>query len=369
MQLRLIEGSEAQTLLADPGFAEAWLALHVACPWASVFQHPDFAACWFASYGSRYAPLLTAGYDDAGRLAGLFALAIDSASGSPVHVGAHQAEYQVWLARDEESSHLFVARSLALLKQRFPNGALRLRYLPAQAPVASLRQGKHALGCQWRMHRQPLIRLDDHEGLEARLRKKSNKSRVKRLERAAGAPLVAEDAATAEELAVWIDRIAGDYDHRQNLANGVRPFADDPAKRQFHLDLAKAGLLHGFLFRAGKNLAAAILSMRDGDRLVVAVFAHSPALDEHSPGKFAMYRLALGAGQQGYSTIDLTPGGDWKDRFATHAGEVWEVTIRFSAFAALIGRAVELATAAAKRLLGLFGLTPARLRSLAGAAK
>lgn len=350
MDVRLIEGNEAEALLADPGFIEAWNALHRACPWARVFQRAEFAKCWFANYGRTFVPLAVVGTDERGKLAGLLILASDAER--LVHVGAHQAEYQVWLALDESGSRRFLAAAVAGLRERFPRGSLKLRYLPSRTPRSALQQGAVARFCEWREHRQPLIDLERAEQLAESLRKKSNKSRLKRLAQAAGAEPEAVAIASADELERWIDRIAADYDQRQGETNAVRPFAEDPAKRQFHLDLARAGLLHCFLYRAGDTLLAAILSMRDGDRLAVAIFAHSPRFDQHSPGKFAMYRLGLLAAEAGYGAIDLTPGGAWKERFASDWDDLAEVTIHFSAAAAWRSRLRERTKRWLKRLLG-----------------
>ena len=166
-----------------------------------------------------------------------------------------------------------------------------------------------------------------------------------------------------------MDEIARNYDHRQEAMNDVRPFGDDQRKKDFHLRLLRAGVLHAFVLRAGEAMVAAILSVKSDGFLSVGVLSHSAELAEHSPGKFGMLFLAREAVREGYQTIDLTPGGAWKDRFASTHDTVTELTIRFSAMQARVVALREQALASTKQLLAVAGVTPQDIRRLGARLK
>src|SRR5690349_14376969 len=102
-RVEVVRGAEARALLRDPEFQRAWSTLAATCIWGTPCQTWAFADAWLSAYATRYDPLLIIQKDQAG-LAGLLPLAIEKPSGSIVHVGAHQAEYQVWLATEENAN-------------------------------------------------------------------------------------------------------------------------------------------------------------------------------------------------------------------------------------------------------------------------
>ena len=125
----------------------------------------------------------------------------------------------------------------------------------------------------------------------------------------------------------------------------------------------RTGVLHAVVLRAGSSLVASILSIKSRDYLSVGVFAHSPYLASASPGKFGMLFLARAALGEGYRFIDLTPGGEWKERFANDSDVAHEVAVRFDPNAARKAAWGERILAVSKKALKLFGLTPDMMRS------
>ena len=265
MDVRLIDEGEARACLGSGEFAAAWDALHGACPWATGCQSAGFARAWYGSYAELYAPLLVVSEAPAGGVAGLLALGRERATGRLVNVGAHQAEYHCWIARSDDGDG-FIRAALHRLRTESPGNALRFRYLPPGAPLRWLEgDGKLARLAEVQPVPRPLLQLADEERLFAeRLRKKSNKSRLNRLRRSGG-ELAGAEITSEAELAEVIDEIAANYDHRQGEANAVRPFAEDPCKRDFNLRLLREGVLHGYVLRAGPRFVSAILSLRSGD--------------------------------------------------------------------------------------------------------
>jgi hypothetical protein len=125
----------------------------------------------------------------------------------------------------------------------------------------------------------------------------------------------------------------------------------------------RAGVLHAVVLTAGRSMAAAILSVRSAGFLSVGVFAYSPFLARHSPGKFLVLMLGKKLAEQGYRYLDLTPGGAWKDRFATASDEVYEAVIEFDRMRAFRTNVVSFASHAAKSALGGLGITPAAVKA------
>lgn len=365
MDVRLLQERDTREALDGGTFAAAWDALHGACPWATGYQARGFARAWYESYADTYAPLLAIAEEADGTAIGLLALAQHRASGQLVNLGAHQAEYHGWLAGPEMGDQ-FILAALRRLRAAFPGNALRFRYLPPGAPTRWLdADAELARLAEVHVVPHPLIRLEDEERrFTERLCKKSNKSRLNRLRDACGGLLVGSEIASEAELAAVIDEIAHNYDTRQSAANATRPFAEDPCKRDFHLRLLREGVLHGYVLHAGSRFVAAVLSVRSRDVLSVGIFAHSAELAEFSPGKFGMAWLARDAARAGFRTIDLTPGGDWKDRFATEHDTVADLTLRFSLRAARWHAGKRGLERSAKRMLAGIGLTPQDLRRM-----
>jgi CelD/BcsL family acetyltransferase involved in cellulose biosynthesis len=357
------EGAAALAWLETPAVREKLDDLYRRCPWATRFQSWEFIIIWYRCYQATSEPVLVY-REDGERLTGLFALARDRASGRLMVAGDHQAEYQGWLALPDDGDS-FLEAALQTIKQRCRPDQLRLRYLPAGAPTAWL-QAPLACGAlvRERRHQRPLFCLADPEKIADSLKKKANKSRLNRLKRLGEVRL--RHLQTAAELQAVIDEIIAGYDLRQGAANGVCPFTDDPEKRRFHLELmAHPGLMQASVLTVGERTAAAHLGLHDGDSVVVGVFGHAPAFGQHSPGKFLMLMLGADLAADGKRWIDLTPGGAWKDRFATDHDQVLEVTIFFKRSLARRQQAAATALTAARSSLALVGATPDDARRFA----
>jgi RimJ/RimL family protein N-acetyltransferase/CelD/BcsL family acetyltransferase involved in cellulose biosynthesis len=365
MKIRILDGDEARSRLACEEFQRSWRSLCDACAWSTGYQSPEFAIAWYETYAAIAQPLVV--FTEAGdskELVGLLALAVEAASDRIFNVGDHQSEYHSWIARTELADEFIVAAVIAL-RERFPGGSLLFRYLPPNAPTAWFNAaGELSSLVSTREVSRPLIRLVDDQQIERTLHKKGNKSRLNRLRKEAGGGLTFA-IATELELRAIIDEVARYYDLRQGAVNGVSPFKDDVFKKEFYLRLMSAGILHALVLRAGSSLAAAILSVKSGDCLSIGVLAYSVYLARHSPGKFGVLFLSRVALQDGYHLIDLTPGGQWKERFANDSDSVIETKVWFDKRAA--ARAVRGAKALMllKRSLALFGVTPQAVRNAA----
>src|ERR1700752_4183894 len=127
-------GSDAFDLLHDEVFQESWRALYEYCPWATAFQSYEFVSRWYEIYREYFDPvIITKVSHDRSELQGLLTLAVSHESGLLISAGAHQAEYQTWLA-DPSLGNSFIEEALAELRINFPGRVIVFRYVPPLAP-------------------------------------------------------------------------------------------------------------------------------------------------------------------------------------------------------------------------------------------
>ncbi len=124
------------------------------------------------------------------------------------------------------------------------------------------------------------------------------------------------------------------------------------------------GFLHVTVLKVGKDPIAAHVGLRDKNKVYLGVFAHSPFLAQHSPGKLHVLMLGVKLAEENYSAFDLTPGDDpWKERFATDRENVYMATVHFHARLMNYHLRKQM-KATAKYGLRLIGLTPHSTRSI-----
>ena len=103
---------------------------------------------------------------------------------------------------------------------------------------------------------------------------------------------------------------------------------------------------------------------------MLGVVAHSPFLSEHSPGKLLVLQLGLMLHQQGFSRLDLTPGGDaYKEDRATEYDEAHVLTVFLNDKVLEAHRKSERRRSAAKSLAKRLHLDRERVERLTSLAK
>lgn len=310
-------------------------------------QSPLFVRTWYEIYQPRYEPLLVTGAGPGGELDGVLALALDPGS-RQIHVaGTHHAEYQTWLARPDNGS-AFLEGALAELQRQFPSGLLRFLFLPPSAPRDWLAPDRPwASYCDWRTLPRPLMDTRDLKDL-GRPSSKRGRTRLNRLRRLG--TICLEPVRDPAELDRYFDDIILYTDFRQGAAYASFPFRQDPLKRPFYRALlAAGGLLHATVVKLNGQMISAHLGILNKDQVTLGILAYSPFLAEHSPGRLHILLLGMELNKQGIAALDLTPGADYKERFATHQDEVAVATVYFNRLDALKRSAVKWVKAAGKR--------------------
>lgn len=346
---------------------EQWAALYATCPWATALQSWQFVGTWYEVYRSQFAPLVVVGRDVTGRVVGILPLAISADTNRLVIAGSHQAEYHAWLATSD-AGDAFIVAALNALQSSFPDQELRFLFLAHNAPTGWLEtSGEWRSRCELRPQSRALMRVGDGSSFTHSLRKKSNKSRLKRLERAGEVRF--ERLTDRAALAAVFDEIIS-YGTLRIAAVHNEPVTRDPLKKEFYLAMMDApGLVHATALRVGDHIAAAHVGLYSRDTVLLGIITHSPFFAEHSPGKLLLLMLGAELAEQGVPIFDLTPGGEYKERFATHHDEVHVLTVFFNRRRYLRYKAERQVISAGKQILESVGMSRARAFGLFAAAR
>ncbi len=355
-------GADAWATLESRALLVEWEALERACPWSTPYQSSAFVLAWLRHYGGQFAPVVITQRSEQGALVGLLVLGAGLHGKRLVAAGAHQAEYQAWLATPETSAG-FIVDALAAVDDLLPGHDLTFKYTPPGLPFQALLEST-AFGARANVvsHRRPLMRLDAAE-LAGSLRKKSNRSRWSRLKRLG--PVAFERVADPDAFTAMFDEIIASYESRRHAVNGVQPFAQDPRKKPFHLELMRAtpGLLHVTATTLSGRVIGAHIGVAGREAVHVAIVSHSEMHSDQSPGKLHLLRLGQCLLSEGKSVLDLTPGGDpWKERFANAHDEVHVLTVFRSATARRLHALRSRSRALLKRTAVAAGISPDEVR-------
>ena len=366
--IQLVRGPEAESLLADASFVAQWSQLASHCPWATGFQSAGYVRTWHRVYRERFEPLLILSHAPDGALQGLLTLAACRRTGRVAVAGDVQAEYQAWLATPELGD-AFPLAALRRLRSDLPSAVLRFNYLPPGAPTAWLADPAVRRVHLLRAHARPVLRFGDGRAIAESLAKKSNKNRLRQMEKLGPVRFecVTEPAARERLFA----EILPYHDARHAAMRGSSPFHTDPAMRRFgDALLAVPDLLHVTVLRCGDQLAAAHVGVCGRREVEFGLVAHSPWLAKYSPGKFLVYYLARALMGEGYEQLDLTAGGDaYKDRMATTYDRVHTLSLFPTRASRVAGLARDGVRLGARRALAAVHVTPNQARTFAAKAR
>jgi CelD/BcsL family acetyltransferase involved in cellulose biosynthesis len=203
--------------------------------------------------------------------------------------------------------------------------------------------------------------------IEDSLHKSGNKSRLRQLKKMGGPVELVRVTDPAEFIKRDLDQVIAWNDERSLAAYGIAPFAADPLKRAFHQAmLHEPELLHTTLLKVGPKIASVHLNVRKGTELQMGLIAHNPEFEKHSPGKLHILFLCRMMAAEGFTQLDLTPGGDaYKERFANAHEQVQSLTCFASAGRRRMAAMLSAAERSTKSLLCRMHIKPARVAALA----
>ena len=328
MKIDVLSGSEANTWIKQQANREKWKDLYNRCPWGTVFQCEEFVLPWYDAYHSQYTPIIVCSTGANGELAGLLTLAVANDSTELSVAGGGQAEYQTWLAdpRDESS---FIEAALQKLSEHFPKSTLRFLFVPPLTPLKWAGSGPWAHRCELRHFPRPLMSTKDAAVFKELLGKKRYKSRLNRLARTGEVRL--ERITCPQELDAIFDQVVSYGSFRHAAIHDVAP-RREPLKKPFYLAMMAAPrLLHVTVLRVGDEIFSSHIGIYNRDQVLLGMIAHSPFFARYSPSKLHVFMLGEELAKEGISALDLTPGGEYKDKFATHYDDTHVLTVFFDA--------------------------------------
>lgn len=359
--LSMNRGAAAAQLLADPMFRAQWAELCDRCPWSTSYQSPAFAGAWYRVYAEKFEPVIVTARSETSSLCGILCLAVANEDGALVVAGANQSEYQSWVS-DPELENEFAPAAVRLLRREFPSRLLEFRYLPPGVPLDWLKDRSLTSRVVLSKKSRPLLRFAQ---MTDSLSKANNKKRLKGLKKLG--EMEFRRVTSAEELEEVFDDFIDFYDIRLGAMHGMEPFAEDPLKRSFQLELMKEpGLFHVTILTAGNLLASAHLNVCDRKQVHLNLIGYNPLLAKHSPGKFHIHMLSQMLIAQGCEELDLTPGGDpYKERFANAHDTSFVLSFHPTRLSQVKGIIEARGEAWARSGLSVAGIHPARARATA----
>jgi CelD/BcsL family acetyltransferase involved in cellulose biosynthesis len=336
-ELELLVGQDAYNLCTED-FLSKWDQLYDNCPWSTVFQSSNFVILWYRTYAQEYMPIIVIARQN-GHLIGLLTLALplhsspksNSDNKRPLIMGAgmYEAEYQTWLAIPD-TNDTFIMEAFRMIRNRFPNRDILLRFLPPSVPLDWTRT--NAL---WKRYvelqavSRPIMKLQDPD-VSKMFRKTEFRNKLNRLKRLGN--LKFERITDFEIFISILNELTVQYDFRQGAMFNMNQFRDNPLKSKFLLAMFEQDLLHVTVLKIEDEIVGSIVAIKGGEWVHLAgINIHSPFYASASPGFVHFLLLGQQLAAEGTAMFDLTPGGDsYKERMANEHDTVHELVVSSS---------------------------------------
>jgi hypothetical protein len=235
----------SKSLTMNQDFLAFWKGLWNQCPWATVFQSPDFVLTWFDCFPD-YTPTIITDWDGTS-MTGLWVLT--EVNGKFAAPGFDLAEYQVWLSTPEHQS-AFIEAALKAFSEAFPKHSIYLKYIPNPTPLGVFEKSTFLKSrTVWRPYQQPLM-LVDKALLQEELKKKNRKEKINRLKRLGS--LEFRKTIDLETFKSQIDEMALQSDFRKGALYNKTFFHDEPQRKEFLLRLFALGHVHVTTLSVGR---------------------------------------------------------------------------------------------------------------------
>ncbi len=318
MNLKILRRDESLAIIKDDSFIAEWKSLAKASKEFTLIQEPDLVVSWYQAYQDQYDPLMVVATGDYENIVGILPLAISLDDGGLSHAGHGQAEYNGWIVKQEIEED-FLVQSLILLKQECNLSKWDWGWLPPHANTDWLQSEKlTAQGIYVNLgHCElPVYDLSDTDRIAKIKKSKSTKSKINRLKRVGDLKIERiTDSARAKE-------VFGDLKKISNFRNLAvydnMPFVGENSnKENWHLDhLDGSGGVHFTVLWQGDEFLACNFGFCSDDTVIIGLFTYNPVQGAHSPGNVFLIELIDFITNEGFKTLDLSPGGDpYKERF------------------------------------------------------
>ncbi len=314
----------------------SWEALFYACPWATLFQSPNWQLTWWHHFG-REGSLRALALYDGDTLVGLAPFYITHETGMPLLRlvgGIDLTDYLDILARPGYDTALWDAVldtwlgrqcecTLDLHSLRADSPTLHL--LPERARVRHLTLTNQqetvcplvSLPASWEAYQKTLSAKARHE-LRRKLRKAGREALVSWY-------WVAHPDAVAEDLPTFF--------HLHTLSSPEKAMFWTPARRAFFeamaLEMSRAGWLQLAFLLIDGTPAATFMLFDDGERFLLYNSGFDPAFDALSPGWVLLGYLIEHAIALGRREFDFLRGDEaYKYQFGAHSCPLFNIQVR-----------------------------------------
>lgn len=356
-------GSNVLPSITDRAFATEWQQVAKEDRKFTVLQEPAFVVSWYRQHEPLFEPVVCLGRGAGGRLVGVMALARSRVTGAMTHAGDFHADYHGWTALPEVDD-LFPVECLIVLKRTFALREWGWNWLPPGTSTAFLSArslAENRIFVTSRTAPSPVWNLEDAERLSELSKTKSIRNQINRFKKRGDFTLerVRDKKRTRDLMGV----LRAQCDFRQEVTQGIRPFADNPCKEPFFVGRQDFPEANHFtvLWSAGRPVSFHFGACSKGT-LLLGLTAYDPTESRNSPGKVHLIELARMLGEEGIRRIDLTPGGDqYKEFIANESQDLTIPTFYFSRTAKVLAETRGLLRKAAKELLALTPIRPAAL--------
>jgi len=325
MEVNVFENDKLEDIFRNDLFINNWIEIYNKCEWATVFQHPSFVISWYRIYKEKFSPIFITGSEN-GNVVTIFPLAF-SEDRKIFGAGGDQAEYQIWISVPSNNFE-FWEKAYKILKNKFSNSFIRLKYVPYSFPINDLIDGRNKeKSIYWKRYAHPLMKIG-HAQIKEELTKKNKKEKLNRLKRKGN--LVFQKIDSNLEFEKVIDELIMQNDFRKGAIYEKFTFKSDSNRRMFFIDLFSKKLLHATVLKLDNEIIASNIGFY-GKKIVhlQGLNTHSPFYSKYSPGILHFLFLGLELENEDFDYFDLTPGGidGYKSMLATEQQKSIELTI------------------------------------------
>ncbi|MDO6440363.1 GNAT family N-acetyltransferase [Cyclobacterium sp. 1_MG-2023] len=331
--IRVVKGQEVLNLLEEPAFIERLTNLFEESIGTTVFQNPVFIKSWYQTKVSEYLPLVAIDQDGFRLNAAVF-LAVKKESNGKIKshhakivgVGEYDAEYQTWLVKEGDDER-FLTKAFSLILKDYPNSKLIFRFVPSYNSLSWIyRNSKWKKVSVIQEYHRPLLQMS-HPKFKDVMKKRHLKAKYNRFRRAGKMDF--EEIIEVNRFIEVYDEVMDLYDFRQGALFNKIPSQSNELRRPLFVSLFKQNILHVSVLKLDDVITSCIIGMKSKFWMHLSgLITYSPFYSKHSPGLVHLFILSKYLEEQGFEYFDLSPGGDgYKERMASNADEVYELTI------------------------------------------
>ncbi len=329
IHISTLRGNSVFSLLDDENFVYQWKQLAHDDEKATIIQEPAFVITWYKQYVDKYEPVLILGYDSQDSLVGLMPLAFHLKNKCISHAGDYQAEYHGWICRKSIDAD-FLLQAFIAIRKKFNLKTWKWRSIPPGSEVSWLDSDifrKQKIYIKYYSVNSALLDLYDEGKLNNLKRYRSNQ--VNRYKRRGEFYL--ERIKSKEKARLVFDELAKQCDFRQMAAYESMPFANDRNKKDFFIErLNYPEKNHFTILWSNGSIVAYHFGSCDSNTVYLGLMGYNPIEEKNSPGSVLIVKLAELLREEGYHYLDLTIGGDYKEKYCNLHQKLSIPTIYFS---------------------------------------